>query len=222
MACSLSGTPHAPPPFVLTNDRQRALGEDERQRQREEDKARHPERSLFDLGTPSVPRPPHRVTNWRFWQRGADADVPEDAAEAPAEGGRRRLRPWERHLAQFQFKRALDSALATLTDPAPLCTLLEELRARNALGIALGGRTATTLLPLLRFLGRHAAVPAYAPVLVPIADEVVSIYSSVLGESDEVDLAFATLLRALELECRAHEQLARTLGQLDALLAHAH
>lgn len=171
---------------------------------------------MFDLGAPVGPRGPHRATDWRYWERGKDEPAPEDAAQRVAQRPGR-LRAFERHLALFQFKKALDAALSM--EPALVCTLFEELRARNGLSIALGGRSARTLAPVLRFLAKHVTTPAYAPVLVPVAEDLVALYGAVLGESADIDALFQQLLRALTSEVRLGEELTRTLGALDALLA---
>lgn len=60
-------------------------------------------------------------------------------------------------------------------------SVLEELAARDGLDIALGGRDAASLTPLLRFLCRHVTEPRYSKLLCSIAHRVLDLYAAVVS-----------------------------------------
>jgi hypothetical protein len=59
---------------------------------------------------------------------------------------------------------------------------------------ALGGRNADGLLPLLRFLVRHAANPRHSALCCGLAHRVLDVYTSAVGQSPAVDGRLRALL----------------------------
>ena len=100
-----------------------------------------------------------------------------------------------------------------------MVSLIEELISRDALVLALSGRTATTLDPLLSFLDRNITKPAFSRVLVVVALQVADLYSSILGKSRTIDMRFKSILRRVQKEVELQQKLQVTLGTLEAIFA---
>ena len=171
--------------------------------------------------------PSESLNDWRYWNRGVNETAPDSlaattntTASATAAHAARptALAAYDRFLGKFQYKKALDAALEG-GDVAVICSLLEELSARAALSVAVAGRTARSLLPLLAFLERYVSSPAYAALLVPVTLAVLDMYSSVLGQSKSIDKLVRRLHRHVKAECAAQRHLQHTLGIMDAILA---
>ena len=65
-----------------------------------------------------------------------------------------RLKPYEKHLKKFSYRKALDAALKT-QNPLVVVTVLEELLRRSGLVTALADRDEVSLEPLLSFTGKR-------------------------------------------------------------------
>lgn len=79
-----------------------------------------------------------------------------------------------------RYREALSAALEA-RQAEVVVSVLEELAARDGLDIALGGRDAASLAPLLRFLCRHVTEPRYSKLLCSIAHRVLDLYASVVS-----------------------------------------
>lgn len=134
--------------------------------------SRAPSTSLFDdtdAESRSEAGGSTSLHDWRYWDRGRTARAQADDYTPHLHAHEGRLRAFETLLAKFQYKRALDAVLEA-GDAALVCSMLEELAARAALRVAVAGRSASTLLPLLRFLCAHVTRPSYARLLVPVTE----------------------------------------------------
>lgn len=96
--------------------------------------------------------------------------------------------------------------------------VLEELGKRRGLTQALSNRDEETLEPILSFTARFIAKPRYSPVLIGVADKLCDIYSSVVGQSENIDEYFDKLRRHIKDECRVQKSLLRLIGQIDAVM----
>lgn len=79
-----------------------------------------------------------------------------------------------------RYREALSAALEA-RQAEVVVSVLEELAARDGLDIALGGRDAASLTPLLRFLCRHVTEPRYSKLLCSIAHRVLDLYAAVVS-----------------------------------------
>ena len=126
----------------------------------------------------------------------------------------RRIKPYERMMKKFQYYEALNAALAT-TDPTIVVSLIKELVRRRGLSIALAGRDEADLLPLLKFLARYIRHPRYADFLLTVFGLVLEIYSSILGQSVEMDSWFRKIQRKLHVELKFQKEILRLIGTLN-------
>ncbi|MEW5302577.1 MAG: hypothetical protein WDW36_005346 [Sanguina aurantia] len=129
-----------------------------------------------------------------------------------------KLAPYDRLLRQFQYRGALDSALAT-GQPEIVISVVEELAARGGLNAALGGRDAAGLVPLLNHLAAHVTEPRYTRLLVNITNRVLDGYSEVIGQSPEVDAKLLALKSRISRELALHSALLQLQGCLEPILA---
>jgi len=153
----------------------------------------------------------------RFY-KGAGAAV-ESTADRMVESERRvRLKPYEVHLKDFSYQKALDAALAS-HNPLAVVTVLEELCRRSGLTIALQGRDERTLEPLLSFCARYVAHPRYSSLVLSVTHRLVDIYAGVLGHSDAIDELFLKLHRQVRAEVGMQRKMMSVMGALDGIIS---
>ena len=76
-------------------------------------------------------------------------------------------------LRKFEFSKALDSVLKPYVQkkfPEYTYSVLKELKRRNVLRTAIGGRTESGLAPLVNYTWRNISNPNYLLLLVEVAD----------------------------------------------------
>lgn len=165
-------------------------------------------------------KPRLTAASYRYFVRGQSSK----AAEADLVASVKRkaaLAPYDRLLRKFQYREALDAALATRR-PEVVASVLQELAARGGLGVALAGRGAAALLPLAAHLRRHIADPRHAAHLAAVAHRLLDQHGCALGRDADVDLGLRQLHERVREEVRAQEELLVLQGMLEPLLAAAH
>lgn len=128
-----------------------------------------------------------------------------------------KLQPYESHLKKFNYQRALDAALAA-HNPVVIVTVLEELCRRGGLTIALSGRDESSLEPLMAFIARYVSHPRYTTLVVQVAQRVLDLYASALGQSDLIDDLFEKLQANVHAEVSFQRATSRVMGSLDAII----
>ncbi|XP_060692136.1 U3 small nucleolar RNA-associated protein 15 homolog [Hemiscyllium ocellatum] len=132
------------------------------------------------------------------------------------------LKKYDKLLKSFQVSLALDAVLETnvrVKTPEITTGVMQELNRRGVLQNALAGRDEKQLSVLLSFLIRNVVDPRFTAVLVHVAEIVVDIYSSVIGESPLVDNQFLKLQDLIEKEIDYQEELLEVLGMMDTIFA---
>ncbi|KAN0062011.1 U3 small nucleolar RNA-associated protein 15 [Thecaphora frezii] len=138
---------------------------------------------------------------------------------------KRKLADYDKLLKAFRYSDALDAALRKGVHPSVTFGLLLELIHRSPRGGAEGlrravaGRDDVTLEPLLRFLLKHAANPAYTDLVCDTLNVVVDTYASVLGQSPLVDDLFGRIWAKVSDEIRLQKELMQVRGSLEMILA---
>ncbi|EPQ26377.1 uncharacterized protein PFL1_06025 [Pseudozyma flocculosa PF-1] len=138
---------------------------------------------------------------------------------------KRKLADYDKLLKAFRYSDALDAALRKGVQPSVTFGLLLELIHRSPKGGAEGlrravaGRDDVTLEPLLRFLLKHAANPAYTDLVCDTLNVVVDTYASVLGQSPLVDELFGRIWAKVSDEIRLQRDLMQVRGSLEMILA---
>lgn len=162
---------------------------------------------------------PLRGGTYRYFIRGSN--VPPSADDLRVAVDRpRRLAAYDEYLREFRFGAALDHAVSQ-PNPLVTCSLIEELRHRGCLDMAISGKDDAALLPILRFVGKYATDPRFSGTLLDVAEQVTSKYARALGQSPLVDRAFRTLQDRIVDEVVVQRELQALLGIMDTLLASA-
>eukprot|EP00667_Euglena_gracilis_P006951 EG_transcript_7023 len=139
---------------------------------------------------------------------------------------RKRLEPYDRCLVKFRYHKALDTALQMHKaargqeeeSRLVVLTVLEELYRRNALRIALNGRTDAQLQPLLRFLSEVILDPRYCPIVAAVLEVVMEIYAGVINQSPVCESLLHLLLAKLKKQLRYLREMALVDGMLDCMM----
>ncbi|XP_078252733.1 U3 small nucleolar RNA-associated protein 15 homolog [Rhinoraja longicauda] len=135
---------------------------------------------------------------------------------------RQHLKKYDKLLKSFEVSRALDAVLQTnirVKNPEVTIAVMQELNRRGTLQNALAGRDEKQLAVILNFLNRNVVDPRFTAVLVNVAEIVIGIYSSVIGESSVIDKQFMKLQELIEREIDYQEELLGVLGMMDTLFA---
>ncbi|XP_002167466.1 U3 small nucleolar RNA-associated protein 15 homolog isoform X1 [Hydra vulgaris] len=128
----------------------------------------------------------------------------------------KKLSKADRHLQKFRYHEALDCVLVTGCDNTEyVISVLTELSRRNALKVALKNRDANSLLSIMKFLVRNISCPFYAKILVPIADLVLTMYSSIAGTNKKFDLMLKKLSARIKADLRTYEEMMKLLGAME-------
>jgi hypothetical protein len=99
-----------------------------------------------------------------------------------------------------------------------VASVLEELVQRSALDGALSNRDEESLEPLLAFLNRYITNPRFAPLLIDVCTELLTLYAPALGRSVVLDELFLKLSHQLKQELKLQHSLHQVQGTLDCLL----
>eukprot|EP01116_Phalansterium_solitarium_P012419 TRINITY_DN28684_c0_g1_i1.p1 TRINITY_DN28684_c0_g1~~TRINITY_DN28684_c0_g1_i1.p1 ORF type:complete len:524 (+),score=16.89 TRINITY_DN28684_c0_g1_i1:42-1613(+) len=160
-----------------------------------------------------------RRGTYRFFIRGKNSQAGKEDYRVE-KARKEKLKDYDKYLKKFQYKNALDAALAT-KHAAVVASMITELARRDGLRIALGGRDEVTLQPLLVFLHQHIADPRYSSLAIDITNILLDIYSTVLGRSSEIDKLIAKIQSKVTEEMLFQKQMYELLGAMDCLLTSA-
>jgi U3 small nucleolar RNA-associated protein 15 len=155
---------------------------------------------------------------YSFFQRGMNAKPKEEDYKVSTRGKKRKQRNFDIAIRQFRYADALDDALASRR-PNDVIGVVEELGKRRALTTALSNRDEERLEPIVAFAIRYISKPHFTSQIVGLANKLIDIYQSVVGESEVVDELFRKLKVQIRNECRTQQILLRVVGQLDAVMA---
>eukprot|EP01027_Heterolobosea_sp_BB2_P006447 GEZU01009752.1.p1 GENE.GEZU01009752.1~~GEZU01009752.1.p1 ORF type:complete len:532 (-),score=98.55 GEZU01009752.1:57-1616(-) len=148
----------------------------------------------------------------------------------------KRLEPYDQYLKKFQYRTALDIVLDIPTknveknkknkgqkkkkpySTVVVMSMIEELRARNGLEIALSGRTMRDLTKILDFILKNIRYNPYVPSLIDVTNIIIDMYGHLASEHQEM----AAFIRSLEIftkdELAFQRGLHTVIGFLDAFM----
>ncbi|XP_049618123.1 U3 small nucleolar RNA-associated protein 15 homolog [Syngnathus scovelli] len=132
------------------------------------------------------------------------------------------LAKYDKELRKFNVSKALDAALEVGTrhrKPEVVVAVMKELDLRGTLKNALAGRDERDVNRLLTFLIGHMLDTRFSPILVVVAEMILDIYQSVIGQSAIVDRQLLRLQDLLEKETDFQHELLEVLGMLDTVFA---
>ncbi|XP_069793234.1 U3 small nucleolar RNA-associated protein 15 homolog [Narcine bancroftii] len=159
--------------------------------------------------------------SYRYFIKGKDY-LPKKGDFWVSKPVQQHLKKYDKLLKSFQVSLALDAVLESqvrVKTPEVTISVMKELNRRGTLQNALAGRDEKQLITILNFLNRNVVDPRFTPDLVNVAEMIVDIYSSVIGESSLVDKQFIKLQELIEREIDYQEELLGVLGMMDTLFA---
>ncbi|XP_059500780.1 U3 small nucleolar RNA-associated protein 15 homolog [Stegostoma tigrinum] len=162
-----------------------------------------------------------RGPSYRYFVKGKDY-MPKKDDLLVSKPVRFHLKKYDKLLKSFQVSLALDAVLESkvrVKTPEVTTGVMQELNRRGVLQNALAGRDEKQLSVLLSFLIRNVVDPRFTPVLINVAEIIIDIYSSVIGESSLVDNQFLKLQDLIEKEIDYQEELLEVLGMMDTIFA---
>ncbi|KAI9048423.1 hypothetical protein LZ554_007259 [Drepanopeziza brunnea f. sp. 'monogermtubi'] len=125
---------------------------------------------------------------------------------------------WERDLRQGKYAHALDAVLEANLPSSKVFEVLQELRYRNALKIALEDREEATILPIFKWVSKYLPYPKYSKVTHEAADILVDLYRERVLESEAIEKCFKALHRRVNNEAETIQQMLQAQGMLKLLL----
>lgn len=134
------------------------------------------------------------------------------------------LSPWDKQLKQFNHSRALDCALdwkVRSKNPEIVISVLQELIRRDVIKSALAGRDERQLQVLLKFIIVNIDNINFMPTLIDVANILLSLYSSTMGQSGPCSEALVKLQTILNEEVKYLKVCSQTLGSMDMIFAAA-
>ncbi|KAI5455117.1 U3 small nucleolar RNA-associated protein 15 [Naganishia albida] len=134
---------------------------------------------------------------------------------------RKKLKDYDKFLKTFKYGAALDAVMVKTVRPVTAFALIQELIFRDGLRIALGGRDDVTMEPILNFLARHIDDSRFGGMAAEVADVLIDMYSSVLGQSPLIDDIISKMQKKVHFELQFQKQLLGLNGALEMVLAQA-
>eukprot|EP01087_Luapelamoeba_hula_P019080 TRINITY_DN6275_c0_g1_i1.p1 TRINITY_DN6275_c0_g1~~TRINITY_DN6275_c0_g1_i1.p1 ORF type:complete len:502 (+),score=46.79 TRINITY_DN6275_c0_g1_i1:169-1674(+) len=167
----------------------------------------------------NIPRPKKRTFvqgSRQYYARGATwkpghQDVIVHRTQKPD------LSEYDKLFKAFRHADALDAALRT-NNHFVMYSVLDELRLRKSLGVALAGRTEETLEPFITYLCTNIQNPNYSQLLIPTTYMLLDMYESVIGLSPRIIAALKTLKNHVREEVLLQKRMLEMIGQLGMLL----
>lgn len=159
-----------------------------------------------------------RVGSLQYYLRGGDVGPTDDRDLMVKRRPRPNLRKHDKLLQRFEYTRALDTVLENCELPL-IISVMEELMARDAIRTALGGRSYTRLVPIIRIVTDNITNPKFTFVLTIVAEQIVDLYANVLGHSNDFDRLIVKLKNNVLDEIRIQRSLLKLEGAADLLMS---
>lgn len=129
----------------------------------------------------------------------------------------RKLRQFEKHINQFKWSESLDSAFIPGMAKELTLTVLQELRKRGKIRVALYGRDESSLEPLLNWCLKGIEDVRSAPVVADWIAVVLELYGNVLDKSPVLEEMVITLRRKVREETNKAKEAQKVEGMLQLL-----
>ena len=101
--------------------------------------------------------------------------------------------------------------------------VVEELVSRSALGAALSGRDATSLLPIVNHVAKYITDPRHTQIMSALCHRLLDTYAMppahAAGSGSSLVSLLSVLQERVSVELRVQDELAAIKGMLDSLLA---
>jgi len=125
---------------------------------------------------------------------------------------------WNQRLKKFEFAEALDLTLKE-EDPSIVIGMIDELDRVGGLDVALSGRDAAGLVPILEFLVKHVANPTWSHVALKAVMSFIRIYRPVIGDVPSVGQLFDELTKKIHNELGLQKRASEIIGKIDLIIS---
>ncbi|KAJ3020066.1 snoRNA-binding rRNA-processing protein [Thoreauomyces humboldtii] len=164
-----------------------------------------------------TPKQDLRRGTHKYWTRGGDY-VPENHDIRVEARKRKQLKPYDKFMRTFRYADALDAVMTTFQRPLIVISLMEELRNREGLRSALGGRDDKSLEHVLKFVLRYITDPRFSNLLIDVANMLIDMYEPILGQAPPVDDLFIKIRVKVVQEIQLQARLSEVMGFMSTLL----
>lgn len=149
-----------------------------------------------------------------YFTRGLAAPMDIDSNKVGSQK-KQKLQPYDRHLKNFEYGRALDAALETL-NPIIIHSLIAELIHRSSLHVALRDRDESRLLPLLTHCHKYILDARFSAEVAAAMGAVVDSYGAVLCECWELGDIVGKIRDKIKMEAGVVRVFNSSLGMLES------
>lgn len=132
-------------------------------------------------------------------------------------GGNKKLKQFERYLNSFKWAEALDSAVSSRLPKEQTVLLLNELKKRGKIRIALYGRDEVSLMPVLQWLIKNLDDAHSFNIVCDFIAVILEMYGNLIDKSVVLEEAFETLAKRIQLEVKKCREANEISGMLELL-----
>lgn len=150
--------------------------------------------------------------------KGADYRGEEDEqVVTSSSSSSKKLRTFEKHLNAFKWAEALDSAVVQGVARDETVTLLNELKKRGKIRIALHGRDEISLMPVLLWLIKNLGDVRSFNIVCDFVAVISEMYGNLIDKSVVLEEAFSTLAQKINTEIKKSREANEICGMLELL-----
>ncbi|KAA8916094.1 hypothetical protein TRICI_001745 [Trichomonascus ciferrii] len=131
----------------------------------------------------------------------------------------KKLRTYEKHMNAFRWGDALDSAFSHGMSPEQTVTVLQELKRRGKVSVALAGRDEDSLEPILKWSVKAVQDTRSIPVVADWIGCLVDIYGNLIDKSPILESLVNELQKRISQEVSKAKEARRIEGMLELLLS---
>ncbi|PVU97532.1 hypothetical protein BB561_000490 [Smittium simulii] len=131
----------------------------------------------------------------------------------------RKLAKYDIFLKTFQYSKALDQAIQNKYKLQTSLSVIEELIARKGLRIAITGRDATSLNPIIEYVRKFIMKPEGSAILIELANEVLDAYSPYIADYPNLSELITVLQFKIKSELDLQNDLVMIKGCVDMIVA---
>ncbi|PVU87814.1 hypothetical protein BB560_006431 [Smittium megazygosporum] len=129
-----------------------------------------------------------------------------------------KLAKYDVFLKSFQYGKALDQVINNKYKLFTSLSVIEEIIARKGLRVALSGRDASSLNPIIKYVKRHIMKPEGEAIMIELANELFDIYGSHLDEFPNLASLVNVVQFKINDELNLQNELALLKGSMDMIL----
>lgn len=129
----------------------------------------------------------------------------------------KKLRPFERHLNAFRWSEALDAAFSLGIQKEVTVTVLQELKKRGKIRIALYGRDEISLLPILQWFTKNLDDVRSITIVCDFLAIILEMYGPLIDKSVDLEESFSNLHKRINIEVRKCKEANEIAGMLELL-----